>query len=214
MFQSWLARLVTEPDVRESWQTHPEERLQSLGDLTALEKTRLAYIATHPGLQTTALLHKGFRLGKLRGLLPLTCTLLSTRALQVAISQFWESSPPTSFYFLPEAIEFCDFLLWREAFSKSKYLREVVTFEKAHLELQRARVGAVPEQRVRFEHNPAHLLGALVRGKRPQRVVAGPCLAIGRFSHKQGKPEWELVALDGSPLPVADARSQAFHSLG
>ncbi|GAA6142349.1 hypothetical protein [Hydrogenophaga sp. 5NK40-0174] len=211
VFQSWLARLVTEPDLRESWRANPQGRVQALADLTPLERKRLAHIAAHPGLQTTALLHKGFRLGKLRGLLPLTFTLLSTRALHVAISQFWETHPPTSFYFLPEAIDFCDFLLWREAFSKSKYLREVVSFEKANLELQRARLGPVPEQRIRFEHNPSELLGTLVQGKRPQRIASGPCLAIGRFSKTHGKPHWEVVALDGTPLPVADSRSEAIN---
>ena len=185
-FQSLMARLVIDPAWRVSVlaQGFPED-----ADLSALERRRLNAIAASTGLDTNQTLHKGFRLGKIKALLPLTTTLLKGEALQAALSGFWAQHPPRTFYFLPEAIEFCDFLLARP--SHDPYLHEVAAFERAHLELQRARTDEPAPQAVRFVHHPSQLLGPLTQGRRPVSVARRPCTAVG-VRDAQGQAQWTL----------------------
>ena len=185
-FQSLMAQLVIDPAFR--------QRVQASGlpvdaDLDARERQRLRHIAASPGLDINRTLHKGFRFGKLRALLPLTCALLQGPRLHTAVARFWALHPPRSFYFLPEAIEFCDFLLTQP--THSKYLHEVVGFERAHLELQRARTDELPPQTVHFQHDPSKLLGPLAQGKVPLGVPLRPCTAVGTLDG-QGQAQWVL----------------------
>lgn len=193
-FQTALARLIVEPDFRDSVRA---EGLAALpGELTTREATRLVTIAADRGLAMNRTLHKGFRLGKLRALLPLTCALLTPSRLAREVALFWQAHPPASFSFLPEALEFCAFLERRRL--RSVYLAEVLAFERATLELERARVGAAPPQSVRFRHDPASLLSALAAGRRPRAIRARPCLLLGG---KEGDApaRWTLVdAVSGS----------------
>ena len=187
VFQRWLAQLVVDPALRDrllATGVAPEE------DLDALERQRLLHVAAHPGLSVNHMLHRGFRLGKLKALLPLTCVVLKSPRLQTAVERFWAEHPPRTFYFLPEAIEFCSFLLSQP--TRSKYLREVVAFERAHLELQRARQGHAPRQTVRFQHNPSKLLALLARGRQPQGLPPMPCTAEGSVD-EQGRVHWGLL---------------------
>ena len=130
-----------------------------------------------PGLASTAPCTKGFRLGKLRGLLPFTCRLLGTRRLCDELARFWSAHPPASFYFLPEAVDFCDYLRSRKL--RLRYLDEVIAYERATLELEGACIGIPPPQRVRFHHDPTALLAALARGRHPRAIRARPCIATG-----------------------------------
>jgi hypothetical protein len=186
VFQSLMARLVIDPAWRASVR---EQGLPEDADLSGLERRRLNAIAASAGLDTNQTLHKGFRLGKIKALLPLTTTLLKGDALQVALSAFWAQHPPKTFYFLPEAVEFCDFLLARP--STCPYLHEVAAFERAHLELQRARTGEPEPQTVTFVHNPSQLLGPLAHGRQPVSVERRSCTATGVRDAK-GQAQWTL----------------------
>jgi len=174
-FQTALARLIVEPDFRDAVRGEGAAALP--GPLTPLEASRLVTIAGDRGLDMNRTLHKGFRLGKLRALLPLTCSLLGTARLAREVAAFWRANPPASFSFLPEALEFCAFLEQRGL--RSVYLAEVLAYERATLELERARVGPAPPQSVRFLHDPVRLLGTLAAGRRPRSVPSRPCLLLG-----------------------------------
>jgi hypothetical protein len=174
-FQTALARLIVEPDFRDAVRRDGSAALP--GDLTALETTRLTTIAGDRGVDMNRTLHKGFRLGKLRALLPLTCALLTPARLAREVSAFWKARPPASFSFLPEALEFCAFVETRRV--RSVYLGEVLAFERATLELERARIGAPPAQRLVFRHDPVQLLGAPAAGRRPRAIEVRPCVLVG-----------------------------------
>jgi len=187
-FQTALARLIVEPEFRDAVRAGGSAALP--GELTPREAWRLATIAGDRGLDMNRTLHKGFRLGKLRALLPLTCAALTPARLAREVAQFWRANPPASFSFLPEALEFCAFLERRGL--RSVYLAEVLAFERATLELERARVGAPPPQSVRFRHDPVSLLGALAEGRRPRSVRARPCLLLGS-KDADAPTRWTLV---------------------
>ena len=187
-FQSALARLIVEPDYRDAVRA---EGLAALPEgLTPLEAMRLVTIAADRGVDMNRTLHKGFRLGKLRALLPLTCALLTPRRLAREVTAFWNANPPASFSFLPEALGFCVFLSSRPL--RSLYLGEVLAYERATLELERARLDAAPAQSVRFRHDPVRLLTALAAGRRPRAIPKRPCLLLG--SKEGAEPvRWILV---------------------
>lgn len=194
-FQTALARLIVEPDFRDAVRARGAAALDDEGDpsqmLTPIERARLSQIAHDRGVDLNRTLHKGFRLGKLRAMLPLSCTLLAPKRLAHEVALFWQQRPPSSFYFLPEALEFCDFLAQRRL--RCKYLAEVLAYERATLELERARVDAPPPQQVVFEHEPAALLGALARGRRPRGITRRACVVTG--SRTAGGPiHWALSA--------------------
>lgn len=177
-FQAAMARLIVEPDFRDAVRGDGLAALP--GELTRLETSRLVAIASDRGLDMNRTLHKGFRLGKLRALLPLTCAALTPVRLAREVARFWQTHPPASFSFLPEALEFCAFLEQRQL--RSVYLAEVLAFERATLELERARLDTPPPQSVRFRHDPVALLGALATGRRPRAVRERPCLLLGSKS--------------------------------
>ena len=128
-FQDAMVRLITDPDFRDQIAAGNAATDATLSDR---ETTRLQRIARDPGLGINRTLHKGFRLGKLRGLLPFTCRLLGTRRLCDELARFWRAHPPASFYFLPEAVDFCDYLRSRKL--RLRYLDEVIAYERATLE--------------------------------------------------------------------------------
>jgi hypothetical protein len=186
-FQTELARLIVDPDFRERVQHRGADELDA--NLSALEQSRLCQIAADPGLDINRTLHKGFRLGKLRALLPLTCQLLGSGRLAREVSAFWAERAPSSFYFIPEALEFCDFLVRRKI--RNKYLSEVLAYERATLELEKARHDNPPPQTVRFQHDPRVLLTALAAGRRPRAVPLRPSLALGKRDSHAGIT-WQL----------------------
>jgi len=187
-FQSCLARLITDPDYR--------DRVRAVGaaaserGLTERECARLCTIAQDKGVDVNRTLHKGFRLGKLRAMLPLTCQLLGSKRLALHVAAFWKNCPPSSFYFIPEALEFCDFLEGRRL--RVKYLAEVMAYERANLEIEKASTGAPPPQRVLFQHDPRVLLAALANGRRPRAVPLCPKLAIAERDDR-GRIHWQLI---------------------
>lgn len=197
-FQTSMVRLVAEPAFRDAVRLQGAAALPR--GLNALERARLAAIAADPGMDVNRMLHKGFRLGKLRAMLPLTCRLLGTKQLARQVEAFWSACPPSSFYFLPEALEFCRRL--QAGGLRRKYLDEVLAFEGATLELERARQGPAPPQVVRFGHDPAALLGTLAAGRTPRGMPPRDCVAIGRRG-ADGRVTWSLVDDPRAPLPGA-----------
>lgn len=187
-FQTAMARLVVEPDFRDAVRAQGSAAL--VGELSALESARLVRIASERGIELNRTLHKGFRFGKLRSLLPLTCAVLTPARLVSEVALFWQSHQPSSFYFLPEALEFCAFLEGRRV--RSVYLAEVLAYERATLEMERARTGAAPMQKIRFEHDPTALLSALAAGRRPRAIAVRPCELVG--SKNGDEPvRWTLI---------------------
>jgi hypothetical protein len=145
-------------------------------------------------MHVTATLISSFRLGKLLTLLPLTRVVLGDRLVGEA-RRFWSDHPPRSFYFLEEAVAFCDHLQGRiHEGLDSPYLEEVTAYERAMLELRRVRPGGPPPpQRVRFVHDPAHLLPALARREVPAEVGMRPCTFEGTID-PDGETRWRVVA--------------------
>lgn len=187
-FQTSLVRLVADPAFRDAVRLQGHAALPR--GLNALERARLAAIAADPGMDVNRMLHKGFRLGKLRAMLPLTCRLLGAKQLARQVEAFWSACPPSSFYFLPEALEFCRHL--QASGLRRKYLDEVLAYERATLELERARQGPTPPQVVRFSHDPVALLGRLAAGRSPRGLPPHACVAVGHRD-SGGKVAWSLV---------------------
>lgn len=187
-FQSGMLRLIADPEFRDHVIADSVAALAAL-ELSDIERQRLHTIATDPGLDINRTLHKGFRIGKLRALLPMTCKLLGSRRLAQQLSGFWAHCPPSSFSFIPEALEFCAWLTQRNP--RVRYLNDVLAYERAMLELERARSDDTPSQSVRFHHDPAKLLGALSSGVRPRAVPACDCRVIGS-RERDGRIHWRI----------------------
>lgn len=191
VFQSALARLVVDPDFRNGVRGSGAETLPD--GLSDLERERLLAVVIDPGLEITHMLHKGFRLAKLLAWIPLTCAVLGREVRTREVGEFWKRRLPLSFYYLEEAVAFCDYLLERVKEGLAiPYLEEIAAYERASLELRRARpVGEVADsQTVEFRHNPEALLGALARGESLADVPEMPYRLVGR--RVEGGVEWSL----------------------
>lgn len=167
-FQSHLARLVTEPAFRD--QVRTGEYGELAGELSPLEQKRLRAAAGDPGLRVTATLIGSFRLSKILQLMPLTRQMLGDARLVQEARTFWREAPPRTYYSLEEALEFCDYLLGRAG--RGPFVKEVVAFERAQLELRRVRPEGepVPPQEVVFKHDPRDVLGPLTEGRAPRQA--------------------------------------------
>ncbi|MES1244701.1 MAG: hypothetical protein ABUT39_24045 [Acidobacteriota bacterium] len=187
-FQSALARMVVDPDFRDGVRERGEAALPD--GLSDLERERLVHVAGHPGLDVTRTLHKGFRLSKLLTWLPLTCSVLGGDALAREVGEFWRRRLPVTFYYLEEAIGFCDHLLERMSAGAE---RDVVAYERASLELQRARPEGVPVplQVVHLRHDPQELLTALSQGEPLAGLSEQPCRLVG--IKEDGCVEWRIL---------------------
>ena len=202
-FQSALARLVTDPDYRAEVRARGNGALA--GRFSPRERRRLLEAAADRGMDVTRTLHKAFRLGKLLTQLPLTCRLLGTERLAPEVERFWRRRPPLSFYFLEEAVAFCDYLLGRDLSALGvEHLEEVVRYERAAKALKRARAeGRRPEpERVEFACDPAALLSALNRGEVPSGIPALSCTLEARLT-EGGEVEWDVAVVEGVPVPKA-----------
>jgi hypothetical protein len=190
-FQAALARLVADPDFRDAVRSGSAPAFDD--DLTELERHRLLFVAGDRGLDITRTLHKGFRYGKLRTLLPLTCTLLGEKILATEIGEFWRSRVCQSFYYIEEALAFCDHLQERmKGGLRRKYLREVLSYERAVLELQSADTPSGTSRQVRFRHDPVLLLASLSSGIEPRGIALRRCMLVGSLS-ESGEVEWGIV---------------------
>ncbi len=213
-FQSALSRLIAEADFAAAVVAEGEAALPA--GLRGVERRRLLAVAGDPGLGITRTLHQGFRLSKLLNLLPLTFTLLGRDVARREVARFWRRRPSMGFYFLEEAVAFCEHLLerWAEdgevpadAGPAAPYLVEIVDYERAGLELQRARPAgaAMPPQWVEFRHDPLPLLAELAQGRVPAETAERPCAMVGRRvpaahgvpgERREGGVEWHLVEGD------------------
>ena len=91
--------------------------------------------------------------------------------------------------------------------ARGKYLREVVAYERATLELARARVGAAPAQTVVFRHDPRVLLSTLAARRRPRAIAERRCRATGsKDSH--GRVSWQMETLEEGRAPARRPRAR------
>ena len=83
------------------------------------------------------MLYKGWRLTKLIGMAPLTCTVLGERLIDEA-SSFWSVHPPTSLYFLDEALSFLAHVQAAQPDGvPDEKLNAIVAYERSLLESRR-----------------------------------------------------------------------------
>src|SRR5688500_6428770 len=99
-FQAALARLVVDPTERELVRSQGEKALPD--SLSDVQRQRLIFAAGNKGIDITATLHKGFRLGKILSMLPMTCVLLGNKRLAREVDLFWQKHRSRSFYYLEE----------------------------------------------------------------------------------------------------------------
>jgi hypothetical protein len=187
-FQSALARLVTDSG----------DPGTDGAALTDRERARLRAIAGSPGLAITRKLHRGFRLGKLLSMLPLTCACLGDDPLATQAQAFWRARPSRSFYFWEEALAFCEFLLAPDGLAASAQasplLEPVVQHERLALLLQCA-----PERlpgacdAVLWPVDPRPVLHALAEGQALAPALPRPHLMVGERS-PEGAVVWSLRA--------------------
>ena len=191
VFQKLLARLVVDPDFRGL--VRSSGSLAFDGELTDLERKRLLALVDDPGVTITKTLHKGFRLGKILSMLPLTCQILGGKRLGRELKLFWRAYPSRSFYYIDEAVAFCTFLETRPAAMRVAYLPEVVAYERARLELQRPRLGdsQAKSLEISFKHDPELLLTTLAKKGRPHRIPARPCTLSGTLE-LDGSIRWVI----------------------
>jgi hypothetical protein len=188
-FQACLARLITEAELSARVVA---EGASAFGarDLTDVEARRLRAIAGSRGLTLTRKLHRGFRLGKLLSMLPLSCARLGDELLGEEASAFWRERPSRSFYFWEEAISFCDFLAARER--PLAFLAEVVRYERASLLLQCApeRLPG-PGVALLWPADPRPVLQALAANQAVPELPATPHLMTGERA-ADGQVVWSL----------------------
>jgi hypothetical protein len=135
-YQAALARLVIEPSFRDDVRANPASF--SDYDLTDRERSRIAAAAADRGMDVTRMLHKGWRLNKILVFMPATCALLGDDRLAEELGVFWQGHPPTSLYFLEEALAFCDHLERKTRMGLTlEHLPQVVAYERANLESRR-----------------------------------------------------------------------------
>ena len=192
-FQAAVARLVVDPAFRDRVRAKGTAALDH--ELTSLERERVLAIVDEQGLDATRSLHKSFRLTKLYATLPLTRQLLGSKRLIKEIGDFWEANPSDSHYFIDEAIAFCDFLLQRiRGGLRARYLDEIAAYERANLNLRRARLpGEVAQpETVVFHHDPLTLFEQLANHNLPRAVPRRTCALVGTIN-EAGEVNWQLT---------------------
>ncbi len=190
-FQSALGNLVIDPAWRDAVRMRGAAELPS--GLTELERRRLVAVARSKGIGITGTLHKAFRLGKLLATLPLTCALMGDDLLAAELDLFWRSEAPRTFYYVLEALDFCDHVRGRLGNGLAcRYLGEVVAYEEAahRLRLETDAPGHTLE--VTFEHDPEVLLGRIAAGEPPGEVPRKPCLVRGTRD-AEGNVRWTVA---------------------
>jgi len=198
-----MARLVVDPDFRDRVSSFGESALPP--DLGSRERQRLIFAAGSKGIDITRTLHKGFRLGKILSLLPLTCSVMGNTRLARQIDLFWKEHSSVSFYYLEEALAFCSFIERRiHAGLRIAYLAEIIAYERARLELQLPQTGGreIEPRKVRFIHDPERLLLSLALGRRPRAVPRRPCVLEGSLD-QDGNVEWAIIPDEAMPKAQA-----------
>ena len=188
-FQAVQARLVVDPGFRERVAAAGGELVDEV-DLTPLERRRLAAIARSEGLRITVLVHRGWRLGKLLTLLPRTCSMLGPDRAAAELDAFWRRQLPRSLYFHDEALAFANHLAAVADDPSLPYLREVLAFERAEVELMRPGTESGARRSVVMPKElGAHLAGA--GGGPPLEGAMDPTVFVGERL-ADGRTRWSL----------------------
>lgn len=209
-FQAMLGRMVVDLEFRRCVREQGDAALDA--DLTPLERERLLAAAADRGMDATRMVHKDFRLSKLYYMLPLTRFLLGSERLSREVSAFWSRNLPVSHYFIQESIDFCEHLQRRllSGGLRVKYLREIVAYERAELELKLPRPGndaPPPPQLVHFRYDPTILFTQLTQRRRPRAVPRLDCALRATLNPDDGQIQWQLH--EGHPDAKAKAPSKA-----
>lgn len=201
-FQAMLGRIVVDTQFRARVRRDGLAALDA--DLTPREQQRLLSVASDRGMEATRLVHTDFRLSKLYVMLPLTRLVLGRRRFLREADAFWSQYLPVTHYFIPESIDFCDYLQGRllRGDLRVKYLREIIAYERAELELQRPRPDATlpPPQIVRFRYDPIALFTSLTRQRRPRAIPPLDCTLVGTLE-RDGQTHWQLRADESKATP-------------
>lgn len=203
-FQAMMGRMVVDTEFRARVRQHGVAALDA--DLTPREERRLLSVAADRGMDATRLVHTDFRLSKLYVMLPLTRLVLGRRRFLREANDFWSKYLPVTHYFIPESIDFCDYLQQRlrRGHLRVKYLREIVAYERAELELQRPRPDAAalpPPQIVEFRYDPIALFTSLTRQRRPRAIPPLDCALTGTLD-RDGQIRWQLRADEPAAQPA------------
>lgn len=166
---------------------------ENVGNLTESERRSLDDIAQQPGIATVRMLYKSWRLTKILTLLPLTAEILRD-VLADRLVQFWLQRPARGPYFVEECLAFLDFIEARGAELDVASLADVVTFERARLEMRDALgrgVGHVSAT-LSFEHEPAMVFRSIrVAGPVPA-LASSPTMLRGDL-WSDGTERWIVV---------------------
>ncbi|MEZ5702924.1 MAG: hypothetical protein R3E42_14755 [Burkholderiaceae bacterium] len=179
-----MAQLVVDPALSEQMR---REGIAAQADLSALERERLLHVACDPGLAVNHTLHRGFRLGKIKALLPLTTTLLQGAPLQTALERFWARHPRLLFPARGHRV------LWLSAGqpTRSKYLQGVAAL-RAPTSNFNGRASTRRPRKPCTLPAPAICSASWPPGTEA-RPAPSPCGAVGSLDGK-GDVRWALRA--------------------
>lgn len=210
-FQQALADLVISPELRARVALDPAAGLAPF-DLTGEERKRLAELAADPGpgMRTSTLIHRSFRLSMLSNTLPLTCRALGAAGVREVMQAYWREHLPRNYYYVEEAFRFGRFALafWAESGFSHPLLPELLEMELAVHEL--AGGEPWPGEGAAVPLPPAIAGGASLAPLSRWRARLHPSLRAVRFRRDPGEV---LRALEEGRLPSEDLPEGEFFLL-
>lgn len=100
-------------------------------DLTGAERAWLAQIVGSPGFEVTCYTRQWWRKMRLKWSVRLTLAALGRHTWEEFIEAYLESTPCTSLFFIPEALDFLDFVI--NSAPEVAHLESIARFERALL---------------------------------------------------------------------------------
>ena len=201
-FQRALCELIASPELCLAVRFDARAFL-SRYELTQRERDRLSDIVWQRGMSTTCTIYRSNRVTPIYTLLHYTCVLLGD-SLKANLEEFWANSELRDLEFKQEINRFSYFLKQRiaDGFIADEYIEEVMDFELSVNELRfaprrrilqelkgKVRIGGElrlhPLMRiVRFRHEPAEVLDALVRGRIPSNLPEREAYLLISVAHE------------------------------
>ena len=178
-FQTAMARLIVEPDFRDAVRARGRGRAARAADWPRGVAAGDDRISDRGPRHEPHPLHKGFRLGKLRALLPLTCSPADAGAPGARGRRLLAGEPAG------ELLRSRPRRSSSAPSSSGARLRSVYLGRGARLRARHPRARARPRrpgaaaERRASATDPVRLLGTLAAGRRPRSVPPRPCLLLG-----------------------------------